>query len=466
MSKKIIIKIVYLFVVVCVGQGCSGGLESRGSGSNAANPENFYKTDAFGLTEMRRLTRFEVENIIKDVFNFELSESDIDLLPTDINANTYFDNSYEGQSISPIVVSSYMQFAENLSSKLVNQSNFVSSYASCNPQGASDQNCLIKFLDKAGRFLLRRPLSSSESQTIAQKFINVAVQDDNFNTAVELSLQYFLINPEFLYRIEGASSTSLAKINDYEVASRMAFMIWGAGPDDELLQAAENGVLMNVDKRLEQAERMLSDSKAKRQWQFFHSMWLGYREATFPAAYEDDLRLETNKLLDRVIFETDQNWLNIFSADQTYVTKNLATYYNMPNVPSTEGWVDYTGGRGGGILAHGSFLSLGAKFNDTSPTLRGYEIYKRLACGEIGDVPLGVDSNAPPGQAGDCKNTRYHMRNTVGCASCHTITDNIGFGLENFGVFGAWRDTEPSLPSCSIDSKGDFWVNNFQVLRC
>ncbi len=38
-----------------------------------------------------------------------------------------------------------------------------------------------------------------------------------------------------------------------------------------------------------------------------------------------------------------------------------------------------------------------------------------------------------------------------GCASCHRVMDEIGFGLENFDPIGRWRETENGHP---IDSVG------------
>ncbi len=108
------------------------------------------------------------------------------------------------------------------------------------------------------------------------------------------------------------------------------------------------------------------------------------------------------------------------------------------------------------MLTHGAFLSLGAKFGDTSPTVRGAEIFKRLTCGALGTIPPNVDTDMPPGEPTDCKPERYVMRQITGCDQCHGIVDNIGFGLENFGVFGQWRTVEPDHPQCTIAAAGQY----------
>ena len=86
--------------------------------------------------------------------------------------------------------------------------------------------------------------------------------------------------------------------------------------------------------------------------------------------------------------------------------------------------------------------------------MRGAEIFKRLTCGELGTIPPNVDTDMPPGLPTDCKPERYVMREITGCDQCHGIVDNIGFGLENFGVFGQWRTTEPNNLQCVIAAAG------------
>ncbi len=110
-----------------------------------------------------------------------------------------------------------------------------------------------------------------------------------------------------------------------------------------------------------------------------------------------------------------------------------------------------------GLLSHGTLLSVGAKFGDTSPTERGKAVWSRLLCNEMPPPPPDVDSGLPPsgGPADACKTERYDMRTKAECAGCHTILDSIGFGLENYGPLGEWRTTEPGRPECEVDGTGE-----------
>jgi hypothetical protein len=161
-------------------------------------------------------------------------------------------------------------------------------------------------------------------------------------------------------------------------------------------------------------------------------------------------------LIEKIVFSDNTDWLNLFTATETFLTPELATHYGI-NGLNRAGWVVTTGPRASGILSHASFAAVGAKFGDTSPTLRGYEIYKRLFCGEFTDViPSNVDVTEAPGDPNDCKVERYAMRSIQSCSGCHSVTDGIGFGLEGLDQFGNFRDFEPGNSQCSIDNKGDF----------
>jgi len=403
---------------------------------------------AYGVTGLRRLTRFEVLNSVGDVFGVEATDLE-SMLPEDITGTNPFDNGYRAQTVSPLVVGAYDAFAEAYAAKLAAQPDLPQQLGGCTPVAPDDGACFRAIAERVGRRMFRRPLTGAELDTYAAAILPHAMMEGQFATAVEMLGLLFVQHPEFLYRLEHGDGV----LTDYEIATRMAYLIWASAPDDALLDQAKDGKLADETARVAQAERMLDDPRARRNWHRFHALWLGFSSAPLPSTLGADLLEETNHLVDRVVFELDADWLSIFHWDETYITPQLATHYGLPPV-SAPAWVSYPAGRGGGVLTHGSFLSLGAKFGDTSPTVRGYEIYKRVTCGKLGTIPTSVDTNQPPGFPTDCKPDRYTMSQTPGCDSCHTITDNIGFGLENFGVFGQWRTTEPNNPQCTIEAKG------------
>lgn len=451
---------VLLAVVLLTYQNCAPFHPMVDNNASVGNASAGLNTNyAYGKTGLRRLTSYEVVNSVSDVFGVDASAFE-SRLPSDERQNIPFSNETGTQAIAPVTIENYQTFSEEYSSFLVTRPDFATRFANqagCAPQSASDRTCLIQFMMKVGGKIMRRPFTIAEAERNADLFIPIATAEKNFKTAVELTIQTWLQHPEFLYRIEAGGGAmvepGLVALTDYEIATELSFLIWGSTPDDALLEKARLGQLKDPNVRVAEATRLFASARARGQWQRFHAQWLGYESPQLPANLASDMTQESNMLVDRILFVDQSDWLDLFRLNETYVTPALATQYGMTGV-TKPGWIKYAGARGGGILAHASFLAQGAKFGDTSPTRRGYEIFKRVMCGKLGPIPDDVDTDVPPGSPTDCKPKRYFMRSATSCAGCHTVTDNIGFGLENFGVAGEWRTTEPNNPSCVIDNAG------------
>jgi hypothetical protein len=418
-----------------------------GCGNDSVPPSSLDDPDAYGASGVRRLTRTEVANSIVDVFGVDATDL-MASLPEDLVGDSPFDNNYRAQTVSPTVISSYASFAQEYASRLAATPDLAMRLGSCTPASADDSACFEAIALRAGRLMFRRPLGAAELDAYGAVILGHARASGRFETAIEMLGLLLLQHPAFLYRLEQDGT-----LDDYQVATRMSFLLWGSVPDDALLDAAEAGDLLDTKTRVRQAERMLGDPRAQRNLHRFHALWLGFSDAPLPAAIAGELRDETNHLIDRVVFEEDADWLAIFNWNESYLTPKLAQQYGLPTVAGP-GWTSYPADRGGGVLTHGSFLSLGSKFGDTSPTVRGAEIFRRLTCESLGTIPPNVDTDMPPGQPTDCKPQRYVMREIDGCMQCHGIIDNIGFGLENYGVNGQWRETEPDRPDCAIEAVG------------
>jgi hypothetical protein len=116
----------------------------------------------------------------------------------------------------------------------------------CTPSGAGDSACFQQTVTSLGRRLFRRPLTSDEitPYLALQAFAtedNPTVPHDCY-TGVELVLESMLQDPEFLYRLEigtPGADASVLSLDDYELATRLSFLLWGSTPDDALLDAAQ-----------------------------------------------------------------------------------------------------------------------------------------------------------------------------------------------------------------------------------
>ena len=431
---------------------------SGGSDTDTPPPEepSFDNPRAMGPIGLRRLTRSEMQRTLARALDEDpaILAGLLDQLPAD--SSTPFDNDVSTQTPSGPLVEGLLAMAETLADRLADDPGRLEALWGCSPAGPSDVACLRQGTAHLGRSLLRRPLSDAELDAY-DGFIADAEEDGDFTVAVALVLQSLLLDAEFLYRVEIGESPEgdLVRLTDHEYATRLALLLWGQGPDAALLDRIDGGDLQTAAGIDAVVSSMIADNRTLWQVQRLHAMWLGYDNLPIGGPLGDSLRRETDKLVERGL--TDRSWLSMFDAEETWLDANLSDHYGIPLPSGGEGWVEYPDVRRGGLLSHGTFLALGKKFADTSPTERGKAVWTRLLCKEIPPPPPEVDSGLPPsgGPPDACKEQRYDMREKTECASCHAILDSIGFGLENYGPAGEWRTHEPDRGDCFISGEGE-----------
>ncbi|HEY4219706.1 MAG TPA: DUF1588 domain-containing protein [Myxococcota bacterium] len=454
------------FVALVVIGGCTFGPGIDRTPSSTSTPpplpHNGDPLTTALASEARRLTQGEIDRTLRDVL-VEPSQAGTRLLGTD--KFTPYDNDYTTQASSSALADSLEGLSIDVTTRALASPDSRAVIIPCTPSAPDDAACFDQVVRTVGKRMLRRPLSDDEVATY-HAFLPFAVEQSpfyttSFDTAVELALRAFLMDPEFLFRIEVGTPTGedgVVQLSAYEIATRMSYFLWASAPDDALYADADAGHLDDADARRTVAERMLSDEKAKEQMARFHAMWLGYRAIPTPADVAVLFSQETNALLDRVIFDEKRDYLDVFTFDQTFVDDSLADLYGLPHPATSPGWVSYDGTDRAGILSQGAVLASFSKFTDTSPTQRGILVRNRLLCLPILPPPPTVNVDQPPAPDGSivCKKDRYlaHTASTS-CNSCHSQMDPIGFGLENYDIEGRFRTHDDGLPDCAIDGNGE-----------
>lgn len=441
--------------------GADTGVDSGSGteGSDETGDEPAPPLAGVGPMGVRRLTVVEYDNTVDDLLGDETRPGSA-LLPED--RLTPFDNDFTIQQASAPLIEGAELLAKEIAQRLIADAPRRTSVVGCLPDEPTDETCMRSFVQTFGRRALRRPLSAAEVDTLVALGLEFAADDDNFDTGVEVILRVLLQRGEFLYRVERGTPVDdvagMFRLNDYELATRMSYLLWGTTPDDALLDAAEDGELGDPQARADRAAQMLTDPRAEAQVDRFHALWMGYSRLPHPAALSQPMREETAALVQRVVFEDDASWLELFTATETYVDDTLAAHYGLPTPAGGQGWVDYGASGRAGLLSHGAFLSVAANPGDTSPTKRGLMIRTQLACQVVPDPPPDVNVDEPPDSSeAECKADQYAAHSSVGaCKACHDLMDPIGFGLENYDREGAWRDHDEGKPQCTIDGEGEF----------
>jgi mono/diheme cytochrome c family protein len=318
------------------------------------------------------------------------------------------------------------------------------------PLTSADMNGLMKFYEQ-GRFGGSPRRSSPDSER---------AEAGDFESGIRMALQAMLASPRFLFRLEEAPATIRAgqsyRISDLDLATRLSFFLWGAGPDAELLKIAQRGTLRGPGVLAAQVKRMLADPKSEALATRFGAQWLRLQdlEKIYPDAllfpYYDfklgeALRKETELFFDSIVRE-DRSILELLTADYTFVNERVARHYGIPNVNGERFQrVTLADDNRRGLLGHGSILALTSVADRTSPVLRGKWIMEVLLASPPPAPPPNVptldETKAESGDGG-LLSTRQRMeqhRANPQCSSCHRVIDPLGLALENFDVTGRWR---------------------------
>lgn len=405
---------------------------------------------------LRRLTADEYNLTVRDLLGLDAASQA--LLPND--PLSPFDNDYRDQTASQALIDSADLLAADLATEALVDPVARTTLVGCTPAGPDDAVCFDQFIAGFGRRALRRTLEPADIERFAV-FLDHSIEAGDFYVGVESALRAFLQHPEFLYRVEigepVADDPGVYRLGSREIAARLSYFLWGSTPPDWLLDQAEGAGLDTPEKIRAAAQELLADPRARARIARFHALWMGYNNLPHGAELADAMKAETQALIDRVLFDKRGPWQDLLRSDQTFVSDLLAGHYGLP-LPGGDGpsWVDYGDSGRRGLLSHGSFLSVGAKFTDTSPTQRGLLIRTRLFCQDI-ELPddIDVDVDNPPGDPNACKPQRYSEHASGACANCHSLMDPIGFGLENYDMAGRFREFEPDRPDCPISGEGE-----------
>ncbi|WP_396219709.1 DUF1592 domain-containing protein [Gemmatimonas sp.] len=346
---------------------------------------------------------------------------------------------------------------------------------SCRPLAPSEARpCAEKIMTRLGAQAYRRPLAPNDLKGLLT-FYDAGAKDGGFELGIRTAVEALLASPHFIFRVEEMPAVSKpgsrVAVNGVDLASRLSFFLWGAPPDSQLVALGRRGLLTDTTVLIAQTKRMLADKRSSALSTRFAAQWLRLSdiEKVHPDAlqYPDyreqlasDMVQETELFFDHLVRE-NRSFLDLYTANWTYVNEDLAKHYSIPGVVGTEfRRVEYPANSGRvGIFGHGSVLTLTSHANRTSPVLRGKWVMEVL----MGTPPPAPPPNVPDlEKTGDSKEgrmltTRERMeehRANPSCRSCHVFIDPIGLAMDNFDVNGQWRIRENGTP---LDTRGDFY---------
>jgi hypothetical protein len=251
-----------------------------------------------------------------------------------------------------------------------------------------------------------------------------------------------------------AGNAALFQPTDYEMASRLSYLLYGSTPDDELLAAAAAGQLSTAEGIRAQAERMFGEPQARDVVRFFFDSLLPIQAlgsltrtpdyGGFTQEIGHLMREETQTFLQDQVF-SGGTWHAVFTAPYTFANETLAKYYGIPDVTGPDfRKVMLDGTKRAGLMTQAGMLAGPIHSDPTNPVVRGAFVLDKLMCDKIPSPPATLGNIVPPdpGLGGTTRDRYSEHSKDDRCRNCHNKLDPIGFALENFNSVGQWQDME------------------------
>lgn len=193
--------------------------------------------------------------------------------PKDLRAEHGFDNQADQLTLSPLLLDSFLRLSVSIVESPDFRAETVGIWDAYFAQPAADtdryaevRQRLIPFL----RIAFRGPVSEETLNRYTQYALGKMEAGLSFTDGMKAVSAAVLSSPLFLYRSSSAASLS----DSMELASRLSFFLWGSGPDEALLLAAEKGELQQAELLEKTVNRMLADPRIQRFLDSFPSQWM------------------------------------------------------------------------------------------------------------------------------------------------------------------------------------------------
>lgn len=423
---------------------------------------------------IRRLTKTEYGNTLRDLFGVEPSIADG--LPDEVSGAGYLN------SLSPLQLEQYLTIADKVLRRIVAPDGAPPTavqkrlFGEALPPKADPRGAARNVARSLARKAYRRPPTEAELDVLMATFDLGRRNNLAYPQALHLMLKAILVSPQFLFitpargaDAEAGSSAGIVPLDDHQLASRLSYLVWATMPDDELMALADSGKLHEPAVLKAQAKRLLDDRRSRALFDGFGAQWLSvgglkrqvFDSALFPqmtAAMRQAMYDEVRLFFESIVRE-DKSVIAFVDSEYTYLNEAVAAIYGLQKTVKGPGMrrVRLSDGNRGGVLGMPGILAATSFPNRTSPVKRGVWVLEQVLGDHVPAAPPDVPALDKQDQAAVAnltvrQRTELHRTNPV-CANCHQILDPIGFGLEKFDAIGRWRDRDSN--GQPIDAAGE-----------
>ena len=419
---------------------------------------------------IRRLTKMEYGNTLHDLLDVDASVARE--LPDEVSGEGYLN------SLSPLQTEQYLEIANEVLDRILPAKGAPSTemqkrlFGESPAPGTNLREAAKKVARSLARSAYRRPPSEEEVKVLLGVFDLARANKLDYPAALRFMLKAVLVSPQFLFITpakEAEAGKSIVPLDDYQLASRLSYLLWATMPDAELSALADAGKLHEPAVLKAQTKRLLADPRSRALFDGFGAQWLGlesldsktFDTAKFPqmtremrSAMYDEARL----FFDSIVRE-NRSVVSFLDSDYTFLNGTLAKIYGLEKSVTGPQMrkVKLTDANRGGILGMPGILATTSFPNRTSAVKRGVWVLEQVLGEHVPPAPPNVPSLEKQDQKTVAnltlrQRTELHRTDAV-CANCHKILDPIGFGLENFDAIGRWRAKDDT--GGAIDAAGE-----------
>ena len=301
---------------------------------------------------------------------------------------------------------------------------------------------LLNFATKAWR----RPVRKDELTKI-YKLAKVTLKEDGLK-ALRIGMKAILVSPGFIYHYQNDG-----KLNDFGLASRLSYFLYGTAPDEKLLTLAAEGKLTDPKSYKGVIQTLIKDQRMNTMVKNFTHQWLHFEKIKvmkpdknkFKKFYNTGayghITSETTHFINHLI-KNNLSIYNCLDSDFVMVNSNLARHYGIKGLKGSgfQAVKLPPDSIRGGLITQTSVMAATSNGVDTSPVMRGVFVMENLLGIKAPIPPQDVEPIEPDirGTKSLVEQLKKHRENES-CANCHKKIDPLGMPLENLDVVGTFR---------------------------
>lgn len=392
--------------------------------------------------------------------------------PQDLRAEHGFDNQADHLSLSPLLMEAFLKLGQSITNSPDFNPRQVGIWNDFFKEPEQDLDIGVEIRSRLERFLTKAFRKQIDEETLNRYAGYVGHQIESgvaFTDAMKAVAAATIASPRFLYLYQRSNADASHFRDDYELATRLSFFLWGSLPDEELLKLAASRKLSQPEVLSAQLERMLKDRKLKRFCDSFPSQWLQLERLIssvpnrekYPQFYFSKYRDSMHMMLEPLlIFETvlieNQSILQLIDSDFTYRSGLLEDAYqelataDLPDQRKRGGAVTVlkfhrvpvTDRRNGGVITNAAIMTMTSGAERTKPITRGAWVSSVIFNNPPEPPPADVPPLEEKPEIDEKLTLRQQLslhRQRADCKGCHEKIDPLGFALENYNAIGNWR---------------------------